>query len=114
MRIVTIGFGGPGQQGLITWGFGPLITQVVRIVRGGRTVVRDIYGDKLEEFKIAAMLVAINGKDLLQPIINKRKYTVNEELETQVSALPKSVKKRERNIFKGHTKLRRHQDLYRY
>mgnify|MGYP004465209839 CR=1 FL=1 len=46
------------------------------------------------------MLVAINGKDLLQPIINKRKYTVNEELETQVSALPKSVKKRERNIFK--------------
>ena len=99
MRILTRGLGGAAHHGMITTGLGPLIVEVVRIIRGGRTVARDIYGDKLEEFKIAAMLVAINGKELLSPIFNKRNYTINEEVDVDVKAQSGTIKRRKRNIF---------------
>ncbi len=99
MRLLTRGLAGPAAEGMITAGLGPLIVEVVRIIRGGRTVARDIYGDKIEEFKIAAMLVAINGKELLSPIFNKRKYKVNEDTDVSVSVRKRSINRKQRNLF---------------
>ena len=74
---------GPGPA-LVTVGFGPIITKIIRIIRGGRSVVRDIYGHKVEEFKIAAKLLEINGKHLLQPLFTSRSYVVDERIKTNV------------------------------
>ena len=100
LRIVTKGLGGPAFEGLVTVGLGSgIVESIVRIIRGGRTVARDIYGDKLEEFKIVAALVAINGKDILKPIFNREKYTskFNENLGVKVKS--GKIKKRKKNIF---------------
>jgi len=74
---------GPGPS-LITTGFGPIIGELIRIVRGGRSVLRDIYGHKVEEFKIATKLLEINGKQLLKPIFTNNTYTVDERIQTNV------------------------------
>lgn len=90
---------GPGQA-LITLGLGPIIGELVRIFRGGRTVVRDIYGYKIEEFKIAINLFGINGKDLLKPIITKRIYKVDEtDVSTKITIANVNVSKHEQKEF---------------
>ena len=100
MRILTRGLGGSASSGMITVGLGPrIVLEVVRIIRGGRTVTRDLYGDKLEEFKIAVSLIAINGKDILKPIFNRGKYTSSIDENIGVNVKAGRVKKRKRNIF---------------
>jgi len=94
MRILTRGLGGAAYYGMVTVGLGPLILEVVRIIRGGRSVVRDIYGDRLEEFKIAISLVALNGKDILKPIFNKRRYQISEAKDVNISVSRGHVKQR--------------------
>ena len=74
---------GPGPS-LVTVGFGPIITKIVRIFRGGRSVIRDIYGHKVEEFKIATKLLEINGKHLLHPLFTNKAYVVDERIQTEV------------------------------
>ena len=69
---------------LVTLGFGPTIIKIIRIIRGGRSVIRDIYGHKVEEFKIAAKLLEINGKHLLQPLFTNKSYVVDERIQTEV------------------------------
>ena len=86
MRIVTRGLGGGQDVGMILHGF----TFPVRIIRGGRTVAKRIYDNFLEEFTIAAKLLEINGKEILSPIFNRRKYIVDESIEHKVSV--KNVK----------------------
>lgn len=74
---------GPAPS-LITVGFGPAITKIIRIIRGGRSVIRDIYGHKVEEFKIAAKLLEINGKHPLRPLFISKSYVVDERIQTEV------------------------------
>lgn len=100
--LITRGFG-PTKFRVVTQGYGPvgtLIQQVISVTRGGRTVLRDIYGEKIEEFNIAAKLVAIDGKDLLKPIINKGRYIVNEITNITVRTLNLNVQKREKETTK--------------
>jgi hypothetical protein len=76
MRLLTRGLGGGPAAGMIVQG----MTEVVRIIRAGRTRVKDIYKNFLEEFIITAKLLEINGKEILSPIFNKRKYVVDESI----------------------------------
>ena len=87
-RIVTRGLGGGQSVGMILQGM--TLETPLRIIRGGRTVARDIYNNLLEEFTIAAKLIEINGKEILSPIFNRRKYIVDESIEHKVSV--KNVK----------------------
>ena len=87
-RIVTRGMGGGQTVGMILQGF--TLDTTLRIIRGGRTVAKDVYDNLLEEFTIAAKLLEINGKEILAPIFNRRKYIVDESIEHKVSV--KNVK----------------------
>ena len=93
-RIVTRGLGGGQSVGMILQGM-TLETQL-RIIRGGRTVAKDIYENFLEEFTIAAKLIEINGKELIAPIFNRRKYTIDESIKHKVDVKNVKVEKRER------------------
>ena len=75
MRIITRGLGGGQGSGLILHG---MTQDIVRIIRAGRTIAKDVYENFLEEFTIAAKLIEINGKELFSPIFNKRKFIIDE------------------------------------
>jgi len=91
MRLLTRGLGGGQGSGLILGG----MTEVVRIVRAGRTIARDIINNFLEEFTIAVKLLEINGKELVAPIFNRRKYTIDESIDHKVKIEKLSIQKRE-------------------
>jgi hypothetical protein len=82
MRLITRGLGGGQGSGLILHG---MTLDVIRIIRAGRTRAKDIYRNLLEEFTIAAKLLEINGKEILAPIFNRRKYIVDESVEYTVN-----------------------------
>jgi dihydrofolate reductase len=86
MRLITRGLGGGQGNGMILQG----MTEVVRIIRGGKTAAKRIYENLLDEFTIAAKLLEINGKELLAPIFNRRKYIIDESVEYTVNV--KSVR----------------------
>ena len=90
-RIVTRGLGGGQSVGMVIHGF-----TFEDVVRGGRSLAKDIYDNLLEEFTIAAKLVEINGKELLAPIFNRRKYTIDESIQHKVSIKNVKVEKREK------------------
>ena len=69
LRIATRGLGG-GAGGLVTSGLGVVADELIRIVRGGRSAASRAIKDLTESFKISAMLVQLNGKELTRPIIN--------------------------------------------
>lgn len=83
MRLITRGLGGGQNVGLVLQGM--TIETAVRILRGGRTVIQDLYDNLLEEFTIAAKLLEINGKEILSPIFNRRKYFIDKSVEHRVS-----------------------------
>lgn len=98
--LVTRGFGKTKFM-VVTAGYGPVVkfvTQVIRFVRGGKTSIKNIYGQKIDEFNIAVSLAAINGKDLLKPIINKGKMIVSESDES-VSIVNLNLKKRNEKVL---------------
>ncbi len=66
------------------------MTELVRIMRGGGTFAKGAIENFLEEFTIAAKLLEINGKEILSPIFNRRKYIIDESVEHSVSV--KNVK----------------------
>jgi hypothetical protein len=82
---------GSGQSvGMVLHGF-----TFEDVVRGGRSLAKDIYDNLLEEFTIAAKLIEINGKELLAPIFNRRKYTIDESIQHSVVVENIKVDKRE-------------------
>jgi len=89
--LVTRGLGGPTTQ-VIARGFLPfLVDQVVDAARGARIAGRrakDKYQDLLEELKISVALVAINGKDLINPIINKVSTTYQDKPTPRIEVTP--------------------------
>ena len=82
--VVTRGLGpGATTTNLIVRGFLPAsVTAAVEAVRGavrrGRKAKQQ-FEDLLEELKVTAMLVAINGKDLVKPIINTVRTSYKDE-----------------------------------
>ena len=84
--------GGNQTVGLVLMGF---TLEVAQILRGGRTVAREIYSNLYDEFLIAAKLIEINGKELFSPIFNKRKYIIDESNKITINAKSKRVNKRE-------------------
>ena len=85
-RIVTKGMGGGQSTGLVVLGF---TIDITRVIRGGRSVARDLYKNLYEEFLIAAKLIEINGKELFSPIFNRRKYVIDESKNIVVKAVRK-------------------------
>lgn len=83
--------GGNQTVGLVLMGF---TLDITRIIRGGRTVARDIYKNVYEEFLIAAKLIEINGKELFSPIFNRSKYIIDESNKITVFAKNKFVNKK--------------------
>ena len=96
--LVTRGMRGPTTQ-LIVRGFLPTIFEdFVDVARGARVFGRsakDKYDDLLEELKISVALIAINGKDLLKPIINKVSTSYENKPTPRIEVTPTklSVKK---------------------
>ena len=110
-RIVTRGMGGGQSVGMVIHGF--TLETAVRIIRGGRTAAKDIYDNLLEDFIIAAKLIQINGKDILAPIFNKRKYTIDESKNNKVVIENFQVNKKESkktNVFAKIIKINRGSD----
>ena len=94
--VVTRGLGpGATPTNLIARGFVPAVVDAVRGARifGGRA--KKQFADLLEELKISVALVAINGKDLLTPIINTVRTTYEDEPTPHIEVTPTklSVKK---------------------
>ena len=101
MRIVTRGMGGGQDVGLVLMGFTRL-QQIISFVRGGRAAGKKIYDHLLEEFTIAAKLMEVNGKQLVSPIINKRKYLIDESIDHKVKIEKLNIKKKKEentNVF---------------
>ena len=65
-------------------------------MRGGGTVAKDVIKNLLEEFTIAAKLLEINGKEILSPIFNRRKYIIDESIEHKVNINSIKIKKHEK------------------
>jgi len=84
---ITRGLGpGATPSNLIARGFIP--ENVVEAVRGARRVSKKILGDLLEEIKISASLIAINGKDLVSPIINIVRKSYKDEPTPEIKVTP--------------------------
>ena len=102
MRLITRGLGGGQASGMILQG---MTLEVVRIIRGGRTAAKRIYDNLLDEFTIAAKLLEINGKELLSPIFNRRKYIIDESAEYTVNVKNVKVQNIEENKTSVFAKL---------
>jgi len=100
MRIVTLGLGG-GAGSLISQG---LISEAVRIIRGGRSAASRAYKDLQEIFKISAMLVQANGKELVEPIFNNIRKVFLSESSFLVRVTPKKLKIRKSDNIKVEVK----------
>ena len=85
---VTRGFGpGATPSALIARGFVPA-EEIVRFARGARRFAKKVVGDFLEELKISVSLVAINGKDLVKPIINTVRSSYTDESTPRIEVKP--------------------------
>ena len=99
--IVTRGFGpGATPSNLIARGFIPAIG-VVTVVRGavrrGRRAKQQ-FGDFLEELKVTAALIAINGKDLFNPIFNTVRSSYKDEPAPKIHVTPTKLAVRQPDI----------------
>ena len=77
---------------MIVRGFLPLLVdEIAAAARGAKVFGRrakDRYQDFLEELKISVALVAINGKDLLKPIINTVSTTYEDKPTPRIEVTP--------------------------
>lgn len=90
LRLTTRGLGGPAS-GLVTAGFGPVVEEVVRIIRGGRSAASRAIKDLIHDIKVSAMLVESNGKEFSKPIINKVRKLFSDEDEITITLTPKKL-----------------------
>tara|TARA_B100000214_G_C23505994_1_gene418391 strand:- start:18 stop:371 length:354 start_codon:yes stop_codon:yes gene_type:complete len=93
--LVTIGFG--TGMSIVTLGFGP-IAAVVQVLRGGRSLAKKIYAEQLEKFTIKAMLIELNGKELLSPLTRSKDYVL-EENDNNVKIRSVKVQSKRRRII---------------
>jgi hypothetical protein len=90
LRITTRGLGGSAGS-LLTSGLGAAAVTVVRIIRGGRSAASRAIKDLTETFKISAMLVSTNGKELVKPIFSNVSREFNMSKRLLVAARPKKL-----------------------
>ena len=106
--IVTRGFG-PGATPSSFIAQGLVHGRVVEVVRGaarrGRKAKQQL-GELLEELKVTAALVAINGKDLIKPIINTVRTLYNDEPTPEIQVTPTKLSVRQPEIKVRVTKVR--------
>jgi len=105
---VTRGFGpGASPSNLIARGFIP--AEVVQVLRGAYRKTKQAkqqIGEFLEELKVTAMLVAINGKDLVKPIINVVRTSYNDEPTPEIRVTPTKLAVRQPDIKVKVTQVR--------
>jgi len=91
MRILTRGLTGSASA-IVVQGFtGAAFLEVVRIIKGGRSAASRAVKDLYEDFKISAMLVALNGKEFVNPIFNKVKKSFISKDSLVVKVQPKKL-----------------------
>ena len=56
---------------LVTGGFSPVILRTVSVIRGGRAAYKKLLSEYEQQFKISAMIISTNGKEIINPIVNK-------------------------------------------
>ena len=99
--VVTRGFGpGATPSSFIAQGFvvGVGIVTVVRgAVRRGRRAKQG-FQDFLEELKVSVALIAINGKDLVKPIINTVRSSYIDEPTPRIEVTPTKLAVRQPEI----------------
>ena len=89
---VTRGLGpGATPTHLIARGLLPVAEEAVRILRGGRSAASRALKDITESFKISAMLIQSNGKELISPIFNSVTTKFSSEDSVVVKARAKKV-----------------------
>jgi len=88
MKILTRGLTGSASQAILA-GLGPNpITDAVRgAVRRGRRAKQQL-GELLEELKVSVALIAFNGKDLVNPIINAMRTSYKDEPAPRIEVTP--------------------------
>ena len=67
--LVMLGFG-PAPR-LITAGFSPVILRTISAIRGGRAAYKKLISEYEQQFKISAMIISTNGREIINPIVNK-------------------------------------------
>ena len=106
--VVTRGLGpGASVTNLIARGFMP--SSVVAAVRGairrGRRAKQQ-FGEFLEELKVSVALIAINGKDLVNPIFNVVRASYNDEPTPEIRVTPTKLAVRQPDIKVKVTQVR--------
>ena len=100
--LVTRGLGGPTTQ-VIVRGFLPLlIDEIAEVARGARVHGRrrkQELSDLFEELQISVALLAINGKELINPIINKVSTTFKSEPALKIEVTPKKLSVKQPEII---------------
>ena len=90
--IVTRGFS--TNQRIITRGYGfafiPIVAEVVRATFGGTKRRLKEYHEELQEFTVTAMIIAINGADILNPKLGKTSGEIT-NLDVKISATFKTI-----------------------
>lgn len=113
---VTRGLGpGATPSAFIAQGFVFQIAEkVIRIFRGGRSEASRAIKNLTETFKISAMLINANGKEIANPIINKVSKTFSEISNLKVRLLPKKLIARKSDDIKiliGEVKKRKNNEF---
>jgi hypothetical protein len=93
---ITRGLGpGATPSSFVLQGFGPVVEETIRIIRGGRSEASRIIKDLIHTFKISAKLAMVNGKHVSVPIINNVSRNFLEETLIKISANTKNVMQRD-------------------
>ena len=105
---VTRGFGpGASPSNLIARGFIP--AEVVQVLRGSVRKAKEVkknFAELLEELKVTASLIAINGKDLVKPIINIVRTSYKDEPMPEIQVTPTKLSVKQPDIKVKVTQVR--------
>ena len=107
--LVTRGLGGAPTHVLVRGFLPTTAAAAVEVVRGavrrGRRAKQQ-FEDFLEELKVTVALVAINGKDLVKPIINTARTSYKDEPTPEIQVTPTKLAVRQPDIKVKVTQVR--------
>jgi len=102
---VTRGLGpGASPTNLIARGFIP--AAVAKLVRGTRRKSKKQFDEFLQELKVSISLIAINGKDIVKPIINTMRTAYKDEPTPRIEVTPTKLAVRQPDIKVSVTRVR--------
>ncbi len=94
--LVTRGLGGSASD-LLSLGF---ISHIRAVARGSQRFVKKAYGELEQSLKLSVMLLSVNGKELVKPIINKVSKIFSDKDEISLRVVPKKLVVRRSNEIK--------------